>query len=128
MQPADPYRLKESIDKRVSLPSVRWQQGRSKSEKRVEREESRWVQWNSEKNGLASQVLAHPATLGGTLTRTELAVGVEKGGVKDRHGIDGEAVALSQLRKLSPRQIGIGRFVVEVEPDDGGRHPRSLSH
>src|SRR6185436_17626438 len=65
-------------------------------------------------------VLDHPAPLRGLLARPELTVGVEKRRVQDRYGIDGAPVALRELRKLGPGEVGVGRFVVEVEPDRRG--------
>src|SRR5262249_48645454 len=53
------------------------------------------------------------------LAGAELTVGIEKGGVEDRLGVNGEAVALGELRQLRPGDVRVRRFVVEVEADRG---------
>jgi hypothetical protein len=122
VQTVDPDRAKERVDQWVTLRAARHQQRHPKGEERVERQEGRRAERNAEQNGLARHVLAHPAPLRRELAGPELAMGVEKSRVEDRHGIDGEPVALGELRKLGPGQVGVGRFVVEVEPDGGGCH------
>src|SRR4029077_12461394 len=99
----------------------------AKREQRVEWHEGGRAERDAEEDGLAGEVLAHPAPLGRGFAGTDLAVGVEERRVEDRNGVDGVAVALREGRELGPGNVGVGRLVVEVEADGAhGRRTTSL--
>src|SRR5205823_4831256 len=81
---------------------------RAEREEGIEGKKSRRAERNPEEQRLAEHVLRHPATLGGLLPGTELAVRIEESGIEDGDRIYGEAVSIGERGKLRPREVRIG--------------------